>query len=81
MPTCHGNTKSGSRCKRSIVEGQRFCSIHADQASDKPEAEEAAESCCESLFESDQLDALLALAVGGALIATALVFRRIFKIF
>ncbi len=81
MPTCHGNTKSGSRCKRSVVEGQRFCSTHAGQASDEPEAADAAESCCESLFESDQLDALLALAVGGALIATALVFRRIFKIF
>ena len=56
-------------------------STHAGQASDEPEVADAAESCCESLFESDQLDALLALAVGGALIATALVFRRIFKIF
>ena len=81
MPTCHGNTKSGSRCKRSIVEGQRFCSTHADQASDEPEAAEAAESCCESIFESDQLDALLALAVGGLVIVTALVFRRVIKIF
>lgn len=81
MPTCHGNTKSGSRCKRSVVEGQRFCSTHTGQASDEPEAADAAESCCESLCETDPIDALLALAVGGAVIVTALVFRRVFRVF
>lgn len=90
MPTCHGTTKSGNRCKRSIAEDERFCSAHAGQATDaQKESEEPqrsdesqeSESCCESIFNTDPLDALLALAVGGALIVAAIAFRRVIRIF
>lgn len=84
MPTCHGTTKSGNRCKRLILEGEQFCSTHAGQTAEAPEAPKAseeAESCCESLFDTDPFDALLALAVGGALIVAAIAFRRVIRIF
>jgi len=81
MPVCHGTTKSGNRCKRLIVEGEQFCSTHADQDAEQPEVAEAADSCCESLCESDPMDAMLALAVGGAILVTALLFRRVIRIF
>ena len=83
MPTCHGTTKSGARCKRSIAEGERLCSTHADQVSEDSEdtADSCCEPCCESLFDHDPLDALLALAVGGALLGAVLVFRRVFRVF
>jgi hypothetical protein len=81
---CHGNTKSGSRCKRTIAEDERYCSLHAGQATDEPaESAESAESevCCESICDTDPLDALVALAVGGAILVTALLFRRVIRIF
>ena len=84
MPTCHGTTKSGNRCKRLILEGERFCSTHAGQSAEEPEVAEAAEesgACCESLFDTDSMDALLAVAVGVAVIGVALVFRRVIRIF
>lgn len=28
--TCHGTTKSGERCKRSVSEGSFYCSSHAE---------------------------------------------------
>lgn len=31
MGRCHGKTKSGTRCKRSVREGSRFCASHASQ--------------------------------------------------
>ena len=39
MDTCHGTTKSGARCKRSIREGSRFCSTHADQSQEPGNAD------------------------------------------
>ena len=81
MPVCHGTTKSGNRCKRLIVEGERFCSTHAEQSAQEPESAEAADSCCESLCETDPMDAMLALAVGGAILVTVLLFRRVIRIF
>ena len=81
MPTCQGNTKSGNRCKRSVSEGTLFCSAHADQAAqDSAPGETGADDCCESLFDHDPIDALLAVAVGGALIVAALLFRRVFRV-
>ena len=81
MPRCHGNTKSGNRCKRTIAEDERFCSVHAEQAPESAKASEEAESCCESLFDTNPFDALLALAVGGALIVAAIALRRVIRIF
>ena len=84
MTRCHGNTKSGSRCKRTIAEDERYCSLHAGQATDEPEESgepQESEACCESLCDTDSLDALLALAVGGALIVAAIAFRRVIRIF
>jgi len=78
---CHGNTKSGSRCKRTIAEDEHYCSLHAGQATDEPEESAESEACCESLCDTDSLDALLALAVGGALIVAAIAFRRVIRIF
>jgi len=83
VPQCTGNTKSGSRCKRLVKEGEKFCGVHADQA---PHVDQAAEEpahdadCCESLLDRDPVDALVAVAVGGVLLGAALVFRRIFRI-
>ena len=80
MPNCQGNTKSGNRCKRSVSEGTQFCGAHADQATqDSAAGESAAEDCCESLFDRDPIDALLAVAVGSVLIGAALLFRRVFR--
>lgn len=81
MTRCHGNTKSGSRCKRTIAEDERYCSLHAGQATDEPEESAESETGCESLCDTDSLDALLALAVGGALIVAAIAFRRVIRIF
>ena len=39
MDTCHGKTKSGTRCKRSIREGSRFCSTHSDQSQEAGDAD------------------------------------------
>ena len=80
MPTCQGNTKSGNRCKRSVTEGVSYCSAHADQAADPAHEEVSSDDCCESLFDRDPIDALLAVAVGGVLIGAALVFRRVFRV-
>ena len=80
MPTCQGKTKSGNRCKRSVAEGASFCSAHVDQAVPDTGGETAADDCCESLFDRDPIDALLAVAVGGVLIGAALVFRRVFRV-
>ena len=79
MPQCHGKTKSGSRCKRLVADGESYCGVHADQAVEEPagQAESADEPCC----EMDPLDALLAVAVGGVLLGAALVFRRVFRVF
>ncbi|MFQ5529794.1 MAG: hypothetical protein ACE5FP_05530 [Gemmatimonadota bacterium] len=79
MPQCHGNTKSGNRCKRLVSEGERFCGVHADQAAEDPAAEAAFE--CEAPCDRDALDALVAIAVGGVILGAALVFRRVFKVF
>jgi hypothetical protein len=80
MPTCQGNTKSGNRCKRSVGEDVSYCSAHADQAAEPAGGDSSAEDCCESLFDGDPIDALLAIAVGGVLIGAALVFRRVFRV-
>ncbi|NNL30794.1 MAG: hypothetical protein HKO77_07210 [Gemmatimonadetes bacterium] len=32
MARCEGTTKAGSRCKRTAPEGERYCSMHAEQA-------------------------------------------------
>ena len=81
MPTCQGNTKSGNRCKRSVSEGVSHCSAHEDQAAQATGGGTSADDCCESLFDRDPIDALVAVAVGGVLIASVLLFRRVFRVF
>ena len=42
MARCHGTTKAGARCKRTVAEGREFCSIHASAAAgETPGAESA----------------------------------------
>lgn len=80
MPRCQGTTKSGNRCKRSVADGTSYCSAHVDQAAPDAGDDTASDDCCDSWFDRDPVDALLAVAVGGVLIGAALVFRRVFRV-
>lgn len=40
MARCEGTTKAGTRCKRTAPEGERYCSIHADQARTRESSEQ-----------------------------------------
>jgi hypothetical protein len=72
---CHGKTKSGTRCKRSVREGTRFCATHAGQ----PQGLRDADSPGETPQERDTLDTLMVLAAAGAVIYVLLTLRRFFR--
>jgi len=63
---CEGVTRKGERCKRDAQEGSAYCGIHQDQAVRAPRAKEA--------VEWDR-DAVLAAAVGFALVGAIVFFR------
>ena len=73
MERCHGRTKSGTRCKRLVPEGSRFCATHADQSQGSGEAE--APSVTPQ--DQDSLDTLIILAVAGAVLYVILTLRRL----
>ena len=75
MDTCHGKTKSGTRCKRSIREGSRFCSTHADQSQEPGDADSAGRTS----QEREPVETLIVLAVAGAVLYAALALRRVFR--
>ena len=75
MSQCHGNTKSGDRCKRSTREGSRFCATHTDQAQNPGEAS----STAGALTERGGLEAVLAIAAAGLVLVTVLAVRRLFR--
>ena len=73
MGTCNGKTKSGSRCKRSVREGSRFCATHASQGlgdGDSPDV---------TSQEREPLEALIVLAAAGAVLFAVLTVRRFFR--
>jgi len=71
---CHGKTKSGTRCKRSIPEGSRFCATHASQTQGLGDADAPGETS----QEQDTLDTLIVLAAAGAALCVVLTLRRFF---
>ena len=75
MDTCHGKTKSGTRCKRSVREGSRFCATHADQSQGPGDAE----STGETSQEREPLETLIVLAAAGAVLYGILALRRVFR--
>ena len=75
MGRCNGTTTSGTRCKRSVREGARFCATHAGQSS----TSEAADVRDEAVQRSSALDAVIGLAVAGLVLGAALTFRRLFR--
>ena len=75
MDTCHGKTKSGTRCKRSIREGSRFCSTHADQSQEPGDADSAGRRSP----EREPVEALIVLAAAGAVLYVVLALRRVFR--
>ena len=75
MDTCHGKTKSGTRCKRSVREGSRFCATHASQAQGLGDADSPGETS----QERDPLKTLIVLAAAGAVLYVALTLRRVFR--
>jgi hypothetical protein len=75
---CHGKTKSGTRCKRSVREGLHFCTAHADQAEARPRDED---SPGETSRERDPLETLVVLAAAGAVVYAVLTLRRFFRFF
>lgn len=72
MDRCHGKTKSGARCKRSVRKGSRFCATHAGQSQGLGDADAPGETS----QEQDSLDTLIILAVAGAVLCTLLTLRR-----
>lgn len=89
MSRCEGTTKAGERCKRTAREGERFCSTHADSATDTAEGtareertrrdtNRSPESEC---VERDIFDAAFGLAAAGVVIVVALTLRRFIRIF
>ncbi len=67
MAQCKGTTKKGERCKRDAPEGQDYCVIHQDQAvRERPPRETPAEW---------DRDAILAAAIGFALVGAIVLFR------
>jgi hypothetical protein len=75
MGTCNGKTKSGSRCKRSVREGSRFCATHASQS----QGEGNADSQGEAPQERGPLEAMVILAAAGAALFAVLTVRRFFR--
>jgi hypothetical protein len=72
---CHGKTKSGTRCKRSVREGSRFCATHAGQ----PQGLGDANSPGETSQEREPLETLIVLAAAGAVLFAVLTVRRFFR--
>ncbi len=72
MDRCHGKTKSGTRCKRSVREGSRFCATHAGQT----QGLEHADVPGETSEELDSLDTMIVLAAAGAVLYVVLTLRR-----
>ncbi|MFC1531705.1 hypothetical protein ACFL5T_05620 [Gemmatimonadota bacterium] len=75
MDTCHGRTKSGTRCKRSIREGSRFCSTHADQSQEAGDVDSKGRTS----QEREPVETLIVLAAAGAVLYLALALRRVFR--
>ena len=75
MNTCHGNTKSGTRCKRSVREGSRFCATHASQA----QGPEDADAPGDPSHERGPLETLIVLAAAGTVLCVVLTVRRFFR--
>ena len=75
MDTCHGKTKSGTRCKRSVREGSLFCATHASQAQELGDADSPGETS----QERDPLETLIVLAAAGAVLCVVLTLRRFFR--
>jgi hypothetical protein len=71
---CHGKTKSGARCKRSVPEGSRFCASHAGQSQGLGIADAAGEGS----QEQELLDTLIILVAAGAALYVVLTLRRFF---
>ena len=74
MERCHGKTKSGTRCKRSVPKGSRFCASHANQTQGLGDADAPSETS----QEQDSLDTLIILAAAGAALYVLLTLRRFF---
>ena len=75
MDRCHGKTKSGTRCKRSVREGSRFCATHASQSQGLGDAN----SPSETSQEREPLETLIGLAAAGAVLFAVLTVRRFFR--
>ena len=75
MDRCHGKTKSGTRCKRSVPEGSHFCATHASQTQGLGDADATGETS----QERDSLDTLIVLAAAGAVLYVVLTLRRFFR--
>lgn len=73
MDRCHGKTKSGTRCKRSVPKGSRFCATHASQAQGLGDAVAPSDTS----QELDSADTIIMLAVAGAVLYVALTLRRL----
>ena len=73
MDRCHGKTKSGTRCKRSVPDGSRFCATHASQSQGLGNAVAPGDTS----QELDSADTLIILAVAGAVLYVALTLRRL----
>ena len=76
MERCHGKTKSGDRCKRSVPAGSRFCASHGGQAE---ETAGQSDSSGETSLQRDPLNTLIGLAVLSAVVWAALTFKRVFR--
>jgi len=70
---CHGKTKAGERCKRSVPDGDEYCSVHAAQAAAAPDSATASD-------ETGLLDTLFVLAAAGAILSVGLILRRTFRL-
>ena len=73
MDRCHGITKAGTRCKRQVPQGSRFCAGHADQAQGPGNAAAARDAASP---EQASQDALIILAVAGAVLYVLMTLRR-----
>lgn len=77
MARCHGTTMSGERCKRAVPEGSRYCAGHADQG-DSAHERDGDESG--GRRQLDPLNLAIGLAVAGAAVVSAVLFRRWFRL-
>lgn len=66
MAQCKGTTRKGARCKRDASKGSDYCTIHLDQE---------VRGAPEPRSEEWDREALLAAALGFALVGALLFFR------